>query len=173
MMARQSITEFKCYSLFSNILVFVCPCLCLSPSICHCIYIFFLYYDFHDFFPQSCHIPLQVTYANYEGNTKASRVEGEERGSTPVTFQHPNQYDQGFPQWPDPGWCYAPEVAFPFIATDQLSQHTINHGTEYKYNTNTNTNTNTNIRYNTNIIAVEWFKHYNRKILRNTNKLTS
>ena len=88
---------------------------------------------------ESCHIPRHVTYANYEGTTKASRLEGEGRGSTCVTFQHSNQYDQGFPQWPDPGWCYAPEVAFPFIATDQLSQHTINHGTEYKYNTNTNT----------------------------------
>ena len=34
------------------VFVYLCLCICLSPCICHCICLFYLYYDFHDIFPE-------------------------------------------------------------------------------------------------------------------------
>ena len=73
-------------------------CLCFSPCICHCICLFYLYYDFHDIFPKfsmaSTHSP--NTPRSSHGN--ASRIGGWRRGGWgPFTLCVDNSNVLGLP----------------------------------------------------------------------------
>ena len=58
------------------VFVYLCVCLFLSPCICHCICLFYLYYDFHDIFPE---LPQGSTAVEQCSQTAifVTRIEGE------------------------------------------------------------------------------------------------
>ena len=75
-------------------------CLCLTPRICNCICLSYLYYDFHDIFPNLRHKTYSLSSSRHQNASRVDGVGGRE-GPFALCINIPGSDDDNYVQVDD------------------------------------------------------------------------